>query len=103
MEKKNPTMKREEVLSILRAHKEELKKLGIKSLELFGSVARNEAHLDSDVDILAELSESMSLFQFIKAKLYIQDLLNCEVDLGTKDALREHLSQAVIADSVYVF
>jgi predicted nucleotidyltransferase len=97
------TMKREEVLSILRAHKEELKKLGIKSLELFGSVARNEAHLDSDVDILAELSESMSLFQFIEAKLYIQDLLKCEVDLGTKDALREHLRQAVIAESVYVF
>ncbi|MFM7363217.1 MAG: nucleotidyltransferase family protein [Cuspidothrix sp.] len=66
-------MNREEVLQILRTHQQELQNLGVKSLELFGSVARNEAHSDSDVDLLAELSESMSLFQFIEAKLYIQD------------------------------
>jgi len=96
-------MNREQVLQILRLHQDELRKLGVKSLELFGSVARNEANSNSDVDLLAELSESMSLFQFIKAKLYIQDLLNCDVDLGTKDALREHLRQPVIEESVYVF
>lgn len=96
-------MKREEVLSILRSHQQELKNLGVQSLELFGSVARNEAHLDSDVDILAEISESISLFQFIKIKLYLEDLLNCTVDLGTKDALREHLRQPVMEESIYVF
>lgn len=96
-------MNREEVLQILRNHQDELKKLGVNSLELFGSVARNEANYDSDVDLLAELSESMSLFQFIEVKFYLQDLLNCAVDLGTKDALREHLRQPVIEDSVYVF
>jgi predicted nucleotidyltransferase len=55
------------------------------------------------VDLLAELSESMSLFQFIEAKLYIQDLLKCPVDMGTKDALREHLRQPILEDIVYVF
>jgi predicted nucleotidyltransferase len=96
-------MNRDEVLQILRTHQQELKNLGVMSLELFGSVARNEAHANSDVDLLAELSESMSLFQFIEAKLYIQDLLKCEIDLGTKDALREHLRQAILEDVVYVF
>ncbi|MTJ47976.1 nucleotidyltransferase family protein [Dolichospermum sp. UHCC 0259] len=96
-------MNREEVLQILRTHQQELKDLGVRSLELFGSVARNEAHSDSDVDLLAELSESMSLFQFIEAKLYIQDLLKCPVDMGTKDALREHLCQPILEDIVYVF
>ena len=71
-------MNREEVLQILRTHQQELKDLGVRSLELFGSVARNEAHSDSDVDLLAELSESMSLFQFIEAKLYIPLPLNWE-------------------------
>jgi predicted nucleotidyltransferase len=97
------TMNREEVLQILRTHQQELQNLGVKSLELFGSVARNEARSDSDVDLLAELSESMSLFQFIEAKLYIQDLLKCPVDMGTKDALREHLRQPILEDIVYVF
>ena len=96
-------MNREEVLQILRTHQQELQNLGVKSLELFGSVARNEAHSDSDVDLLAELSESMSLFQFIEAKLYIQDLLKCPVDMGTKDTLREHLRQPILEDIVYVF
>ncbi|TAE55707.1 MAG: nucleotidyltransferase [Nostocales cyanobacterium] len=96
-------MNREEVLQILRKHQQELKDLGVISLELFGSVARNEAHANSDVDLLAELSESMSLFQFIEAKLYIQDLLKCKIDLGTKDALREHLRQPILKDVVYVF
>ena len=97
------TINREEVLQILRTHQQELQNLGVKSLELFGSVARNEARSDSDVDLLAELSESMSLFQFIEAKLYIQDLLKCPVDMGTKDALREHLRQPILEDIVYVF
>jgi predicted nucleotidyltransferase len=97
------TMNREEVLQILRTHQQELQNLGVKSLELFGSVARNEARSDSDVDLLAELSESMSLFQFIEAKLYIQDLLKCPVDMGIKDALREHLRQPILEDIVYVF
>lgn len=96
-------MNREEVLQILRTHQQELKNLGVISLELFGSVARNEAHANSDVDLLAELSESMSLFQFIEAKLYIQDLLKCKIDLGTKDTLREHLRQPILKDVVYVF
>lgn len=96
-------MNREEVLQILRTHQQELKNLGVISLELFGSVARNEAHANSDVDLLAALSESMSLFQFIEAKLYIQDLLKCKIDLGTKDTLREHLRQPILKDVVYVF
>jgi uncharacterized protein len=96
-------MNREEVIAILRKHQEELNNLGVKSLELFGSVARNEARYDSDIDLLVEISESMSLFQFISIKLYLQDLLNFPVDLGTKDSLHNDLRQPIIIDSIYVF
>jgi predicted nucleotidyltransferase len=96
-------MKRDEVLAILRAHQQEIQSLGIISLQLFGSVARDEAKSNSDVDLLADLEQTISLFQFIKAKFFLQDLLNCRVDLGTKDALKEHLRQSVLGDSVYVF
>jgi predicted nucleotidyltransferase len=96
-------MDREEVLQILRLHQDELKKLGVRSLELFGSVARNQANSDSDVDLLAELLEPMTLVQFISVKQYIEDLLNCSVDLGTKDTLHELLRETVMKGSVYVF
>ncbi|TRU83627.1 MAG: hypothetical protein EWV54_19670, partial [Microcystis novacekii Mn_MB_F_20050700_S1D] len=50
-------MKRDEVLAILAAHREQLQTLGVKSLSLFGSVARDEAHSDSDVDFLVEFNQ----------------------------------------------
>jgi|Deesub1362A_J573_1020465.scaffolds.fasta_scaffold01979_11 hypothetical protein len=48
-------MDRDEVLKILREHKDELRRrFGVKTLVIFGSVARGEAEPGSDVDILAE-------------------------------------------------
>jgi hypothetical protein len=96
-------MKREEVLSILRAHQEELKKLGVKSLELFGSVARNEAHLDSDVDILAEFIRPFGLLQLSKVQAYLEEILNCSVDLGTKNMLKEQVRDRILAEVIDVF
>jgi predicted nucleotidyltransferase len=54
-------MKRDEVLTILATHREQLEKLGVKSLSLFGSVARDEARFDSDVDLLVEFSKAGSI------------------------------------------
>lgn len=96
-------MNREEVLQILRSHQDELEKLGVKSLELFGSVARNKANSNSDVDCLAEFSRPFGLFQFIKVKQYLEEILNCSVDLGTKDMLKENIREEVLRELVYVF
>ncbi|CCQ49110.1 MULTISPECIES: nucleotidyltransferase family protein [Crocosphaera] len=96
-------MKRDEVLKIISEHREQLEKLGVKSLLLFGSVARDEAGPDSDVDFLVELNGEMGLFEFIKIRLYLEDILNCSVDLGTEDALRENLREPVLKDVINAF
>jgi predicted nucleotidyltransferase len=54
-------MRRDEALAILTAHQEELKEYGVKSLAIFGSVARDEARPDSDVDLLVEFSQANRL------------------------------------------
>ena len=93
-------MKRDEVLAIVTAHREKLQELGVKSLELFGSVARNEAGSDSDVDFLVEFDRPVGLFRFIEVRLYLEDILGCSVDMGTQDALREHLREPVLKDAI---
>ena len=60
-------MKRDEVLAILAAHREQLQEMGVKSLNLFGSVARDEARPDSDVDFLVEFNRPGGLFQLLQA------------------------------------
>jgi hypothetical protein len=101
--RRNAAIKSEEVLSILAAHQNELEKLGVKSLELFGSVARNEATPESDIDFLIEFSIDAGLFELFRVQHYLEDILGCAVDLGTKDALREHLREPVLKDAIRAF
>ena len=49
--------------------------MGVKSLELFGSVAREEARPDSDVDFSGEFERPLGLFQFFRVQHYQEDLL----------------------------
>ena len=96
-------MKRDEVLAIIKVHQVKLQELGVKSLDLFGSVARDEARQDSDVDFLVEFSKPIGLFGFSQIRLYLEDILGCPVDLGTADTLREHLRKPVLEDAIRVF
>lgn len=96
-------MQRDQVIEIVTAHQNELKAMGVRSLDLFGSVARDEATSESDVDFLVELNRPIGLFKFMSIKHYLEDILNCKVDLGTIQALREHLRDPILKDVIRVF
>lgn len=96
-------MKREEVYNLVRSHQQELQNLGVKALDIFGSVARDQANENSDIDILVELDESVGFFEFFQIRHYLEDLLQCAVDLGTADALKEHLRQPILEEAIHVF
>lgn len=95
-------MKRDEVLAILAHHQADLKKLGVKSLAVFGSVARDEARPDSDVDLLAEFQRPFGLFKYVKLKEYLENILGCPVDLVTRDAVLEELRDDICREAVNV-
>ncbi|MDB9314315.1 nucleotidyltransferase family protein [Spirulina sp. CS-785/01] len=96
-------MRRNDVLKIIVSHQEELKTLGVKSLYLFGSVARDEAKPDSDVDVLVDLERPAGFFKFSQLERYLEQCLGCSVDLGTQNALREHCRETVTQDLIRVF
>ena len=96
-------MKRDQVIRILTGRRSELYgNYAVKSLALFGSVARDEAHDDSDVDLLVEFSRPVGLFQFIGLKQYLESQLGCPVDLGTPASLRPTLKESVMREAILV-
>ena len=72
---------RENVLRILRMHKDELARdYGLLKLGVFGSVARNEAREDSDIDIVVE-TKIPDLLLMVNLKEDLEELLQHKVDL----------------------
>lgn len=95
-------MKRDEVLRRLNGHKDRLEQLQVKSLALFGSVARGEEHLESDLDILVEFQGAATFDQYMDLKFFLEDLLKQKVDLVTKKALRSRIRPQVEEEAVYI-
>jgi uncharacterized protein len=94
---------REDVLRILQEQRQELAdQFGIAYLALFGSVARNEARQDSDVDLLVEFIQPVGLFQFIDLQQRLETLLGCKVDLGTPRSLKLHIKDSVLREAIRV-
>ena len=96
-------MKREEILRKLREVKPFLQsRYKVRSLGLFGSWARDEAHPGSDIDVLVEFTTEADLLDWIGLMLYLQDLLERPVDLIPKNALRTELQDEVLQEVIVV-
>lgn len=83
-------MNREEIITTLRAHEQQLRQRGVLHVGLFGSVARNEASPTSDIDILIELAPDarIDLFEYVSITQYLSDLLLNRVDVANRRRLK---------------
>ncbi|MDE2665395.1 MAG: nucleotidyltransferase family protein [Acidobacteriota bacterium] len=96
-------MTRDEVLKVLRAHKATLsQRFGVTDLVLFGSVARDQASEDSDIDILVRFDGPATSKGYFGTQFYLEDLLGRSVDLVTHKALRAELRPYVEREAVHV-
>jgi predicted nucleotidyltransferase len=96
-------MKRNDVLRILQKERQELvDRYNISALSVFGSVARDDARQDSDVDILVEFSQPVGLFQFIELQQRLEALLGSNVDLGTPRSLKPRIKERVMQEAIRV-
>lgn len=92
-----------EVKKILSNHKKDLLQLGVRTLPLFGSVAQGNASVKSDIDVLVEFDSKKGLFGFMGLKNYLEELLHCDVDLVTKEALHPALKKRILHEAKRVF
>ncbi len=96
-------MRRDDVLAVLRVNRRRFQEeFGVRSLALFGSVARNESRPDSDVDLLVEFGRPTGYFGLVRLQLFLQEILGCEVDLGTPGSLRPTVRERVQKEAIRV-
>jgi predicted nucleotidyltransferase len=95
-------MDRDEVIDTLKRARDDLRRLGVRSLRLFGSVARGEAGPDSDVDLMVEFEGPPTFSGFMALKIFLEDLLAVRIDLVTESGLRQGVRPQVEREAIRV-
>jgi len=94
---------RQDVLLELKTLKGEVQKeYSVKTLGLFGSVARGEQTDQSDIDLLVEFSRPVGFVTFMRLEEFLSDRLGIRVDLVTPDSLKRVIRQDILSEVVYV-
>jgi predicted nucleotidyltransferase len=95
-------MRRQNILKILAENRSEIgSRFGVASLSLFGSVARDETATESDVDIIVTFVQTPGIFGFLELKEYLEKLLQCSVDLVTKNALKKQFREQILQEALH--
>jgi len=89
------------VIERVRMHSAALRRLGVRRLALFGSVARNEATEASDLDFMVDLTPC-SFDAYMDVKFLLEDEFTRRVDLVTVGGLKPSIRERVLAESIDV-
>lgn len=95
-------MDRKSILDSIHDHKEQLKKIGITRVGLFGSFSRNENTENSDLDLLLEFDPQQKNFHnFMKAYDLLENIFNIRVDIITPESISPYLKKHIESEAVY--
>lgn len=94
---------RNEYIELAKKHMTVLKQqFGIRSLCIFGSVARNEHDAESDVDVCVDMEPD--IYVLVALKQFLENLFGCSVDVIRKHHnMNKLLEKQIERDGVYVF
>ena len=87
--------------SLVSSKPELIRKYGVSSLGLFGSVVRNDFSTESDIDIIVSFSKPIGI-EFIDLADELERMLKRKVDLVSRNGIRDKYFNVIEADIVYV-
>ncbi|MFM9970794.1 MAG: nucleotidyltransferase family protein [Burkholderiales bacterium] len=97
------TNERDQILAALASQRSDFAaRFGVRGLALFGSAARDELRLESDVDVLVDFECPATYDGFFALKDAIEALLGRRVDLVTEQGLKPRARRHVERDLVRV-
>jgi len=97
-----PVRSRAEVIERIRGTRPVLDRLGVASIALFGSAARDQFAPSSDIDILVQFSGRPTFDAFMDVKLELETRLGRRVDLVTPGAVKPRLAALIERDLLHV-
>ena len=77
-------------------------KYKVREIGVFGSYVRGEQTKRSDIDILVDFEESISLLKFLEFENYLSKIIGAKVDLVMKDALKPRIGSHILKEVVNV-
>ena len=95
-------MKKQQIINLLQQNLALLTARDVQRLAVFGSVARDEATEQSDVDILVAFAHNTTFDKYMNLLFFLEDLMGRPVDLVTEQAVRPQLKPSVERDAIYV-
>lgn len=94
---------KQDTIDALKAHGEEIRKLGVRRLGVFGSLARAQAGPHSDVDLLVEFRPGSKTFDnFMELSFLLEKICERRVDLVTREALSPYIGPHILQEVEYV-
>jgi uncharacterized protein len=93
-------MNKDEVLEMLEANRETIRRFGVRRLGIFGSYARGEQNETSDMDFLVEFDEK-TFNNYMDLKFFLEKLFGRSVDLVIADAVKPRLRKPIFEETVY--
>ncbi|TAN56778.1 MAG: DNA polymerase beta [Magnetospirillum sp.] len=89
----------DDIMSQLRALQPDLKRrYPIREMGVFGSYVRGEQRDDSDLDVLVDLGDGVTLIDYVGLQLELSDALGLKVDLANKKTLKRRIGQRILAE-----
>lgn len=91
---------RQQAEAVITASEPEIRALGVVRLALFGSVLRNQARPDSDVDVLVQFTPGAKTYEhFFALSELLESRLGRPVELVTTEALSPFIGPRIIAEA----
>ena len=93
-------MTREDIFHAIEANRESIRSLGVRHLGLFGSYARGDQSVSSDIDFLVDPAERFSLLDLIALKHDLEELTGRNVDIVSRRGISPYLNDDILRQAI---
>ena len=103
MDNKHTIIGKTEIKKLLIKNKQNIRKFGVKTIGLFGSVIYSRQKTGSDIDILVEFEKENEKYKnLINLYFFLQDLFGRKIDLVTSNSISPYIAPYILKEVEYI-